>query len=215
MIFMTRDYANTHAKKEVENLISACQSVGVDVIEVCFSKLTANPPKLHGFEIPVMTVRGGTTLSSQFNSSVNFVCATVNYYPDKSGRCWAYIPATEKNIYMIKRSFAQNWFWIVDKEWSDKLKSEAKEEGLPIDPVGGVLTIKRNRREIDLEKSNNRLEDEIAFMKKKLENLENEKQTALERLKKEKERRLSGVTIKDRKQAIENIEKMKESINAD
>jgi hypothetical protein len=215
-MFISRDFMHSFAKKEVENIISSCQSAGLgEPIEVCYSKMTQAPPKLNGFEIPVVTMGGGTSISSKFDSSTRFIVGTLKYYPDTAGRCWAYIPATEKNKFMIKHSFALNWFWIVDKAVETQLKSEAKSEGLQTEPIGGIVSIRKNRREVDLEKQKNGLESQLESLAAKVARLEAEKEAALEKLDKEKQKKLSGVTIKNREQAIKNIEAMRESVNAD
>jgi len=210
-MYITRDYVKSTAKKEVENFISSCQQAGVDIIEICYSEITASPPKINGFEVPITHFKGTTTRSSELNVTVGFETGSLFYHPDKNGRCWGYVAATEKNLEKIKRNFARNWFWIVDKKIESELKKQAAEEGLPTDPVGGVLKIKRNKREVELEKHNSNLNNKITELQERLERLQRDKEDASDRLKNENEKRLKNVKIKDRKKAIENIKNMRES----
>lgn len=199
--------------KAVPQMIENASLLGIDLIELLWTPYNkqkrASIAQIIGFKIPVM---GDIDVTNETIEADGWIDSTLKFYPDINGNCWGYCYDTKENREILYRSFAGGRFRIVDKKIRDEIFNEAEKRGFAVEaPVRTEVMVKVSTREKKSEEYAKALEMELREMKLKLEQKQYDLDVAQGKKLAKAERRLLGVKIPNKDEAIDNLEQMKES----
>jgi hypothetical protein len=193
---------NNGGDKTVEKMIENSSLLGVDLIELFWSKKRDDMAQVVGFMIPV--VNSSDTLLNDDISSVTWIDGTLHFYPDMKGVCWGYVYDTPQNRELLYYSFIDDWFRIADKKVREEIKKEAESRDIATDAVSKTeILIKKSTREIAAEDHAKNLEKKLQEMKDKMNAVQKELAIAKGEKIEYIDKRLKGVKVPNRDEILE------------
>jgi hypothetical protein len=139
--------------KEVDSIFDTASIIGVNVIEILRTKLSAAPSRIVGYEVPKVS-QSVKNFSVDLNTNVKWVTEQVWFYPSDIPKeqdekmCYGYVFDTPANRRKLAQSMKTGWFKIVDQNIRQEIEQLAKEIGESIEVIAKPeLGIKLTARE--------------------------------------------------------------------
>ncbi len=180
--------------KDVERMFETSASIGVDLIEVLWTKSTRKSiATIAGFFVPVIGELNKQEASFQAD---RWIEGNVKFYLDERSNAWGYIYDTPENRERIYGSLSSGWFRVVDKRLREEIEKEAAERGFKTTVTPQVETnIRKTQREMQAEKQAKNLESKLEDMKREQEILKRELEIARNEKMVQVEKRLKGTPV--------------------
>jgi len=159
----------------VEKIFDNASMLGIDVIEVCWSRSRDQVTDVCGFKVPIVTMNETDDVEADITATDSrWVDGTLQFFPDQNKRCWGYVYDNEINRKKLTKSLAVGWFFIVDKAVRKEIEEQAETLGLPIiKHEKPKMNIKVSKREKEAVSHADATERKLAEMQEKMLELQN------------------------------------------